>query len=75
MAIARAIVMNPAILLADEPTGNLDTKMSHEIMQFISELHKNGRTVVLITHEEEIAKYAQRIIKIVDGKIVSDVTK
>lgn len=72
VAIARAIVMNPTIILADEPTGNLDTKTSHEIMQYFQKLNSEGKTIVIITHEEEIAQYAKRIIKIVDGKIVSD---
>lgn len=72
VAIARAIVMNPAIILADEPTGNLDTKTSHEIMNYFSELNASGKTIILITHEEDIAQYAKRIIRIVDGKIVSD---
>ena len=70
VAIARALVMNPSIILADEPTGNLDTKTSSEIMEFLKELNKKGRTIVLITHEEQIAQYAKRIIRIVDGKIV-----
>jgi putative ABC transport system ATP-binding protein len=72
VAIARAIIMNPSIILADEPTGNLDTKTSHEIMDFFTKLNEEGRTIVVITHEEEIAHYAKRIIKVVDGKIVSD---
>jgi putative ABC transport system ATP-binding protein len=72
VAIARAMVMNPSILLADEPTGNLDTKTSVEIMNHIKKLNENGTTIVLITHEEEIAKFAKRIVRIVDGKIVSD---
>lgn len=72
VAIARAIVMHPSIILADEPTGNLDTKTSNEIMQYFQTLNKQGITIVLITHEEEIAKFAKRIIRIVDGKIVSD---
>lgn len=75
VAIARALVMNPSIILADEPTGNLDTKTSHEIMEFLSDLHKKGRTIVLITHEEDIARFAKRIIRIVDGKIISDSNK
>lgn len=72
VAIARAIIMDPSIILADEPTGNLDTKTSQEIMEFFRHLNKNGRTIVLITHEEDIAKFAKRIVRIVDGKIVSD---
>lgn len=72
VAIARALVMDPSILLADEPTGNLDTKTSHEIMTFIKELNNKGRTVVLITHEDDIASYAKRIVRLVDGKVVLD---
>lgn len=72
VAIARAIVMDPSIVLADEPTGNLDTKTASEIMQFLKSLNDTGRTIVLITHEEDIAGYAKRKIKLVDGKIVSD---
>ncbi len=72
VAIARAMVMEPSILLADEPTGNLDTKTSKEIMNHIKDLNKKGTTVILITHEEDIADFAKRIIKIVDGKIVTD---
>lgn len=75
VAIARALVMNPSIILADEPTGNLDTKTSKEIMEFLKKINSDGRTVILITHEQEIADYARRVIKIVDGKIVSDSKK
>ncbi|OGG16582.1 macrolide ABC transporter ATP-binding protein [Candidatus Gottesmanbacteria bacterium RIFCSPHIGHO2_02_FULL_39_11] len=72
VAIARALVMNPSILLADEPTGNLDSKTSHEIMSFFQELNKQGHTIVLITHENDIASFAKRIINIKDGEITSD---
>ena len=72
VAIARAIVNNAPILFADEPTGNLDTKMSVEIMALFQELNKNGQTIILVTHEESIAEYANRIIKIVDGEINYD---
>lgn len=72
VAIARALVMNPSIILADEPTGNLDSKTSHEIMNFIKSLNDKGKTIVLITHENDIAGYARRQIRLVDGKIVSD---
>lgn len=72
VAIARAMVMNPSIILADEPTGNLDTKTSHEIMEIFKSLNSKGRTIILITHEPEIAAYAKRIIKIVDGQIVEN---
>jgi putative ABC transport system ATP-binding protein len=74
VAIARAIVMEPAIILADEPTGNLDTKTSNEIMAFFAQLNAEGHTIIVITHEPDIAAYAQRIVKIVDGRIVSDET-
>lgn len=72
VAIARALAMHPPIILADEPTGNLDTKTSHEIMNFLKQLNKEGKTIILITHEEDIASFAKRKIKLVDGKIVSD---
>lgn len=75
VAIARALVMDPSILLADEPTGNLDSKTSHEIMSFIKGLNDKGRTIVLITHEDDIARYAKRIVRLVDGKVVSDTKK
>ncbi|MBX9783246.1 MAG: ABC transporter ATP-binding protein [Chitinophagaceae bacterium] len=72
VAIARALVNNPSIILADEPTGNLDSKTSVEIMNLITEIHKLGNTVVLVTHEEDIAAYAQRVVRLRDGVIESD---
>lgn len=72
VAVARALVNNPSIILADEPTGNLDTKTSEEIMNLFNDIHKNGNTVILVTHEEEIAQRAQRIIRLRDGMIESD---
>lgn len=72
VAIARALVNNPAIILADEPTGNLDTRTGEEIMALFSTLHAKGNTIILVTHEEDIAKHAHRIIKIRDGEIESD---
>ncbi|PJA87195.1 MAG: macrolide ABC transporter ATP-binding protein [Candidatus Moranbacteria bacterium CG_4_9_14_3_um_filter_42_9] len=72
VAIARALINNPAIILADEPTGNLDTKTSHTVMQAFQELNKKGHTIILITHEMEIANFAERIISIRDGVIESD---
>ena len=72
VAIARAIAQAPPIILADEPTGNLDSNSTKEIMQILRELHGEGRTVILITHDNEIAEQADRVIKISDGKIVSD---
>ena len=72
VAIARALVNKPSIILADEPTGNLDSKTSLEIMALFGEIHKNGNTVILVTHEEEIAEYAHRVIRLRDGLIESD---
>ncbi len=72
VAIARALVNKPSIILADEPTGNLDSKTSVEIMNLFNEIHKNGNTVILVTHEEDIAAYAHRIIRLRDGLIESD---
>ena len=73
VAIARALVMNPALLLADEPTGNLDSVTAYEIMDFLTELNKKGSTIVLITHEDDIAEYADRIIHVKDGEILREV--
>ncbi len=72
VAISRALVGNPAILLADEPTGNLDSKTSREIMALIDELHDQGQTIIMVTHEAEIAKHCDRVISLEDGKIASD---
>ena len=72
VAIARALANDPAIILADEPTGNLDTKASYEIMEFFTNLNQEGATVIVVTHEEEIAAYTDRIIRFQDGQIVSD---
>jgi len=72
VAIARALVMNPSILLADEPTGNLDSKTSHEIMKFIKKINAEGRTIIVITHENDIASFAKRRVRLMDGKIISD---
>ena len=73
VAIARALVNNPSILLADEPTGNLDSKSGYEIMEILDLLHKKGNTIILVTHEDVIAKHAHRIIRLFDGKITEDI--
>lgn len=75
VAIARALTMNAPILLADEPTGNLDTKSSHEIMALFKQIHDEGTTIVLVTHEPDIAEHADRIITFGDGRILSDKRK
>ena len=72
VAIARALVNEPSIILADEPTGNLDSKSGHEIMKIFDELHRTGNTIILVTHEDDIAKYSNRIVRLLDGKVVSD---
>ena len=72
VAVARALVNNPSIILADEPTGNLDSKTGEEIMALFDDLHAKGNTIVLVTHEPDIAEYAHRIVHIRDGKIFSD---
>ena len=73
MAIARAVVANPKLILADEPTGNLDSKNGREVMELLTELHKEGTTIVMVTHSQRDASYADRIINLFDGKIVEDV--
>ena len=72
VAIARALVNSPSIILADEPTGNLDSKSGHEIMGILNQLHQKGNTVILVTHEDQIAQHAHRIIRLFDGKITED---
>ncbi|MBR9975116.1 MAG: ABC transporter ATP-binding protein [Bacteroidetes bacterium] len=73
VAVARALVNDPSIILADEPTGNLDSKTGIEIMQLFSDLHQQGNTIIIVTHEEDIAAHSHRIIRLFDGKVASDV--
>jgi putative ABC transport system ATP-binding protein len=73
VAVGRALVNKPSIILADEPTGNLDSKTSIEIMNLFDDIHANGNTVIVVTHEEDIAKHAHRIIRLIDGQVASDV--
>lgn len=75
VAIARALVNKPSIILADEPTGNLDSKTSEEIMALLEEIHQKGNTIIVVTHEEDIAAHAKRIIRMRDGRIESDTVK
>ena len=72
VAIARALVNGPSIILADEPTGNLDSKTSYDIMNLFHELHSKGNTIIMVTHEDDIARYAHRIVRLRDGLIESD---
>ena len=72
VAIARALVNDPSIILADEPTGNLDTKTSYEIMEIFEKIHSEGNTLMLVTHEEDIANHARRVIRLRDGMVESD---
>ncbi len=73
VAVARALVNDPSILLADEPTGNLDTKTSYEIMDLFDQIHSKGNTIIMVTHEEDIAQYAHRIVRLRDGLVESDI--
>lgn len=75
VALARAMVNKPSIILADEPTGNLDSRTSYEIMELFGRVHRSGNTVIVVTHEDDIAAYAQRVITLKDGKIYSDTGK
>jgi putative ABC transport system ATP-binding protein len=72
VAIARALVNKPSLLLADEPTGNLDSKISEEIMKLFAEIHSKGNTLIMVTHEEDIALHAHRVIRLKDGEVESD---
>lgn len=74
VAIARAIVVNPKLILADEPTGNLDSKNGKEVMSLLSELHKSGTTIVMVTHSQHDASYADRVINLFDGEVVTEIT-
>ena len=75
VAVARALVTQPSLLLADEPTGNLDSKSTAEVLTLLDEVHAQGRTIMIITHEDEVASHAQRIVTMVDGRIASDVKR
>ena len=73
MAIARAVVAGPQLILADEPTGNLDSKNGREVMELLSELHRDGTTIVMVTHSQHDAGYAGRIINLFDGQVVNEI--
>lgn len=75
VAIARALIMQPKIIMADEPTGNLDTKTAHEIMALMQKINEEGNTIILVTHEDDIAEYAQRVVRLKDGEIIEDKRK
>jgi putative ABC transport system ATP-binding protein len=75
VAIARALICNPSILLADEPTGNLDSKTSGNVLAVFDQLHKEGQTIIMVTHEQHVAHHAKRIIRMQDGNIYSDLPK
>ena len=75
VAIARALINNPAVLLADEPTGNLDSKTGEELMLLFSKLHASGRTIIMVTHDEQIARHARRVIRLRDGLVVDDTVR
>jgi putative ABC transport system ATP-binding protein len=75
VAIARALVTSPSLLLADEPTGNLDTATGEEILALFDELHRAGNTVIVVTHESEVAARAERTLRVLDGRIVADTTR
>jgi len=72
VAIARALITSPSILLADEPTGNLDSHTAREIMELFNQLHENGNTIVLVTHDEDVARHANRVIRLLDGQVVAN---
>jgi putative ABC transport system ATP-binding protein len=72
VAVARALANDPLLILADEPTGNLDTRTSQEIMELFDDLYRRGRTILLVTHEDDVARHARRVVRLKDGKVESD---